>query len=99
MENQLIINGIDNHVACCEAIGLSKCFEAYASKCANEYIFEIGFNPNNGYVYIALVNGIQICSMLGGDVEYIVIDFESGDEKFFGDYEEALSHSEEWTKI
>jgi hypothetical protein len=75
--------------AYCEAKGLSKVFGAYADNCSREYIFAVGFNANSGYVYIALENGISICSMLGGDVEYLVTDFDSGEEYFFDTYEEA----------
>jgi hypothetical protein len=74
--------------AYCEAKGLSKVFGAYANNC-NEDIFEVGFNANSGYVYIALENGISICSMLGQNVEYLVTDFDSGEEYFFNTYEEA----------
>jgi hypothetical protein len=72
-----------------EALGMSKIFEAYAS--IGEEIMEdgIGFNPNSGYVYIALENGISICSMLGRDVEYLVTNFEDGEEYFFDTYAEA----------
>ena len=51
----------------CEAQGLAKVFQAYADRCTNESIMEggIGFNENSGIVYLALNNGITICSMLG----------------------------------
>lgn len=91
-QTQLTINGFaTNNIAPCEAMGLSKCFEAYAS--IGEEIMEdgIGFNPNSGYVYIALENGISICSMLGNDVEYLVTNMKNGEEHFFDTYEEANS--------
>jgi len=73
-----------------EAKGLSKVFGAYADNCSREDIMEVGFNANSGYVYIALENGISICSMLGQDVEYLVTDFEVGCTEYFLDtYEEA----------
>ncbi len=75
--------------AYCEAKGLSKVHEAYANDCPHEYIMEVGFNANSGYVYIALENGISICSMLGQEVEYLVTDFEDGTEYFLDTYEEA----------
>lgn len=92
-KNTLTIHGLSDTIAYCEAQGLSKCFQAYAEKCSNEYIMDgcIGFNSNSGYVYIGLENGIQICSMLGRDVEYLVTDFETGEETFFDTYEEAIS--------
>ena len=89
---QITINGFDSHSLCyLEALGMSKIFEAYAS--IGEEIIEdgIGFNPNSGYVYIALENGISICSMLGRQVEYLVTDFYNGEERFFDNYEEALN--------
>lgn len=94
MRNELTINGLSNVIAYCEAQGLAKCFQAYADHALNEYIMEggIGFNENSGYVYIALENGISICSMLGNDIEYLVTDFETGEESFYTNYEEALNH-------
>lgn len=89
MEKNLVLYNLNNP-AVCEAQGLSKVWEAYASNCSREDIMEVGFNPNSGYVYIALENGISICSMLGRKVEYLVTDFEDGEEYFFDEYEEAL---------
>lgn len=76
----------------CEAQGLAKVFQAYADHATNESIIEggIGFNENSGIVYIALENGVTICSMLGRDVEYLVTDFEDGEETFYDTYDEAL---------
>ena len=91
MEN-LTIHGIrQDGPAICEAIGLSKVFEAYAKHCISEYIMEggVGFNHNSGYVYIALENGVTICSMMGNDVEYLVTNYDTGNEYFFDTYEEA----------
>lgn len=92
MKNELTINGLQSSFAYCESIGLSKCFEAYAN--IGEDILELGFNPNSGYVYIALENGVSICSMLGQDVEYLVTDFNSGLEFIFDTMEEAEKHLE-----
>lgn len=78
--------------AFCEAQGLAKVFQAYADNCAGEDIMEVGFNPNSGYVYIALENGISICSMLGREVEYLTTNFDNGEETFFDDYEVALGN-------
>jgi len=80
----------DNQIAYCEAMGLSKCFEAYAKNCSSEEIMLIGFNTNSGNVYIALENGVTICSMLGRDVSYICHSNED-EELFFASYEEALN--------
>tara|TARA_R100000278_G_scaffold102356_1_gene78838 strand:+ start:4784 stop:5107 length:324 start_codon:yes stop_codon:yes gene_type:complete len=52
-------------------------------------IFATGFNINTGYVYIALENDIQICSCFGRSVECLVTDFDTGEEYFFDDYDEA----------
>lgn len=52
----------------------------------------IGFNPNSGYVYITLENGISICSMLGNDVEYMVTNHNDGEELFFDNYDEAIKY-------
>ena len=87
----MTIHNLKESIAYCEARGLSNCFDAYAENCAGEQIIEggIGFNPNSGYVYIALENGISICSMLGRDAQYLVTNFEDGEESFFDSYEEA----------
>lgn len=79
--------------AYCEALGISKVFSAYAEHCIRVSISEggVGFNPNSGYVYIALENGISICSMLGREVEYLVTNFDNGEEYFFETYDEALN--------
>jgi hypothetical protein len=87
----LPIFGLGENIAFCEAMGLSKVFKAYAEECSREDILDggVGFNDNSGYVYIALENGITICSMLGRDVEYLVTDMEDGEEFFFDSYERA----------
>lgn len=77
-------------IAYCEAMGLSKVFEAYAKIGGDIMESGIGFNPNSGYVYIVLENGVSICSMLGREVEYLVADVY-GEEYFFNTYEEAES--------
>lgn len=66
--------------------------QSYLDNARNEDIMETGFNTSSGYVYIALENGVQIASRFGQDVEYIVYDFETGDEHFFDTYEEAINH-------
>lgn len=90
----LTIHGINEAgPAYCEAQGLAKVFQAYADYCVNEQIMYsgVGFNPNSGYVYIALENGISICSSMGQDVEYLVTNFDNGKEDFYDTYEEALN--------
>ena len=93
--SQIQFNGFhSNHVAYCEAQGLSLCFSAYADYSAGEEILEVGFNSNSGYVYIALENGISICSMLGREVEYLVSEWANGEEHFFDTYHEAETFQE-----
>lgn len=88
---EIIINGLSTDgVAYAEAQGLAICWETYANECAGEYIMEVGFNSNSGYVYIALENGVSICSMLGRGVEFLILDIMNGEEEFFDDYNEAL---------
>ena len=94
MTNTITINGIDGSIAYCEAKGLSKVFMAYANECSREEIMEVGFNPNSGYVYIALEDGISICSNLGREVEFLVTDSNDGEETFYDTYEEAQKHDE-----
>jgi len=91
MKNQLTLNGLNRYLAYCEAQGLAKCFQAYADNAFNESIFEIGFNENSGYTYIVLeLTNITICSLMGNDVEYLVTNFDNGEELFFNTYDEAL---------
>lgn len=78
--------------AYCEAMGLSKVWEAYAKECSREDIMQVGFNANSGYVYIALENGVTIGSCMGQSVEYIVSGEE--EEMFFDSYYEAINYEE-----
>jgi hypothetical protein len=94
MTNNITINGIDWSIAYAEAKGFSKVFMAYGNECSREPIMEIGFNPNSGYVYIALENGISICSCMGHQVDFLVTDSNDGEETFYETYEEALKHDE-----
>jgi hypothetical protein len=61
---------------------------AYAEHFAGEEIMEEGFNINTGYVYISLENGVTIASCFGQSVDFIVYDFEEGEENIFGSYDE-----------
>ena len=79
----------------CETVGLANCFKA-VSELLGSYFIDvdaIGFNENSGYVYIALENGISICSMLGRDVEYLATCFNTGEEFFFDNYQDAIDKS------
>ena len=86
-------NNLDLSLAYCEAEGLGKCFSAYAKNCSGEDVMMVGFNPNSGYTYITLENGISICSMLANDVEYQVTNFDDGGETFFDNYDEAVAQN------
>ena len=75
-----------------ESIGKSKIWMAYAENFAGEIIESEGFNPNSGYVYIALENGISICSLLGGNVEFLVSEYDNSEELFFNSYQELENY-------
>ena len=89
-------NNMNSTIAYCEAMGLSNCFKAYANDCPCEEIMEVGFNSNSGYVYIALENGVSICSCLGRDVEYLVTNLDDGEEFFFDTYNDAQAKQEQF---
>lgn len=72
-----------------EAKSLSLCWEAYARFAAREDIMEIGFNDQSGYVYIALENGITIASKFGQEVEYLTVNYDTGEEQFWSEYDLA----------
>ena len=88
------ISNFDNFTYC-ETVGLGNCFTALGKLMGSYLIYaeHVGFNANSGYVYIALDNGISICSLLGGDVEYLVTCFETGEEFFFDNYQDAIDKS------
>jgi hypothetical protein len=83
--------GFNSYVRYFEALGLAAVWTAYAKFCRDEDIMQIGFNNNSGYVYIALENGVTIASQLGQKVEYIVTDYNSGEEYFLKTYRAALN--------
>jgi hypothetical protein len=68
--------------------------KAYRMKAWGESIMACGFNKNSGYVYIALDNGVTIASCFGQSVDYIVTDFEDGEESFYDKYDDAIYHIE-----
>lgn len=82
-------NNLKNNIAFCEAQGLAYCFQAYADNSAFEEIMMIGFNENSGYTYIALENGIQIASLMGQRVEYIITGNKVNEEYHFDNYKRA----------
>ena len=61
---------------------------AYANYFAGEDIMEEAFNPDSGYVYIALENGTTVSSLLGQDVQFIIYDYETDEEIIFDSYDE-----------
>ena len=69
--------------------------QSYLDNARYEEIFETGFNTSSGYVYIALENGVQICSCFGQDVDYCVFNYHAGEEFFFDTYEIALKYAQE----
>ena len=69
--------------------------QSYLDNARHEEIFETGFNTSSGYVYIALENGVQICSCFGQDVDYCVFNYHAGEEFFFDTYEIALKYAQE----
>lgn len=91
------VHGVTESIAFCEAMGFGKCFIAYAENAAHEEIMSVGFNCCSGYTYICLENGVDICSMLGRDVEYMTTNPEDGEEEFFDSYAEALAHRNQST--
>ena len=86
------IYNLSESICYLEAVGLSKVFAAYAENAAGEDINMIGFNQNTGYIYIYLENGVSICSCLGQAVEYLINDFETGEDHFFNTYDELLKY-------
>jgi hypothetical protein len=86
------LHGFNQDFICAlEAQGLAKYFEAYSEHCSGSDIMQIGFNPNSGYVYIALeMEPISICSNMGRSVEYMYTNLYDGEEIFFETYEEAV---------
>lgn len=69
--------------------------QAYRDYAFQEEVMCAGMNLNTGYVYIALENGISIASCFGQSVDYIVTDFETGEEHFEDSYEDAVKKQNE----
>tara|TARA_R110001606_G_scaffold6439_6_gene28931 strand:- start:1606 stop:1938 length:333 start_codon:yes stop_codon:yes gene_type:complete len=66
---------------------------------STEDIFEIGYNSISGYTYISLESRVDIVSIIGKPVEFLVTDFEDGTEYFLETYKEAEEKSKELDKI
>jgi hypothetical protein len=71
-----------------DAMSKSIVWAAYAEYFSGEEIMDEGFNINSGYVYLALEMGVTIASAFGQDVEFIVYDNDTEEEKFFSTFEE-----------
>ena len=67
--------------------------KAYKKYANGEDIEFSGFNNQTGYVYIALLNGVQIISNFGQEVEFLITDYENEDEIFMDTYTEALEYN------
>lgn len=68
-------------------------WSAYAEYFAGEEIQGEGFNINSGVVYIALENGVTICSSFGQEVFYIIYDNETDKEIEFNSIEDLQEHN------
>lgn len=80
---------IHNSFGYSDAKSKSIVWDAYAEFFSGEQITEEGFNPNSGYVYIALEHGVTIASAFGQEVEFIVYDDETEEEVFFDSIHEV----------
>ena len=65
---------------------------------SSEDIFEIGYNPSSGFTFIVLENGIEIVSQ-GKNIEFLIRNFEDGNEYFFDTYKEAEDRLQEFNEI
>jgi hypothetical protein len=89
MNTEMKIHNYDK-MGSTDKLSFHKAWKAYMDNTnGNEEIFQMGFNPNTGYAYIALECDIQIASCHGQEVDFIVTDHENGKEYFFDSYEEA----------
>ena len=82
-----------NRLGTSDIKSLELVLKAYRENAHREGIETIDFNDGSGYVYIVLENGIQIASCFGQDVEFITMDFDEEEEKFFNTYDEASLYS------
>jgi hypothetical protein len=75
-----------------DAMSKSIVWAAYAEYFVGEEIMDDGFNINSGYVYLALEMGVTIASAFGQEVEFIVYDEETDEERFFYSYDELETY-------
>ena len=67
-------NKISNNSDYTQALGIAKCYQSYIENKCDSQIVDVGIDYNDGYACITLYNEIIICSYLGQDVKFIVID-------------------------
>ena len=84
-----------------DLMSMSLLFEEIADNpnLSTEDIFEIGYNSISGYCYISLETRVDIVSLMGNPVEFLVTDYEDGTEYFLQTYKEAQEKSKELDKI
>jgi len=82
-----------NSFAYLDAKSKSIVWMAYAENFSSEEIMEEGFNINSGVVYIALENGVTICSAFGYEAFYIIYDNETDQEIEFSTIDELQEHN------
>ncbi len=93
MENTINFN-LDE-MGSSDIASMHKVIDAYDNiHSSDKYIMDTGFNTSSGYVYIALENGVSICSCFNQSVDYLVTDYDTGEEQFFDTYEEAIEELE-----
>jgi hypothetical protein len=79
---------MQNSFAYLDAKSKAIVWRTYAESFSNMTIMEEGFNPNSGYVYIALEIGVTIASAFGHEAEFIVYDYEKQEETFIESIQE-----------
>lgn len=76
-----------------DLLGLGKCLCAVGNlpiDCRSSRPEFVGYNPNSGYVYVVLENGLSILSMMNNEVEYMVYDDDTEEEVFFETIEDYI---------
>ena len=76
-----------------EANALTTLFSVYAESSLVDEPITFGHNNQSDYFYIAFENiSLSIALTPRGDVMFVTIDFENGNEEFFDTEEEAMEH-------
>tara|TARA_R110001599_G_scaffold129074_2_gene303174 strand:- start:17204 stop:17485 length:282 start_codon:yes stop_codon:yes gene_type:complete len=76
-----------------ELRSLAKCLTTYSKDCFLATIELSGYNEQSGYIYLSLDNGVCIASFAGQEVQFVVHNFEIGEEKFFNIYQNAVRYA------